>query len=240
MLPVRDSLPTRLRPAVNYALIALNIGVFAIEAALAMGGADMEALSRQWALVPAQLLAHPLASAPTLLIHMFLHGGLAHVAGNMLFLWIFGDNVEDALGHARYVFFYLVCGLVAAFAQVAMSPQSTEPMLGASGAISGVLAAYLILYPTSPITVVNPIPFMWLFWGLFILLPAWFVIIEWFAVNLWNALQPSNAAGGVAFVAHVGGFVGGLALSPLLRTRKPVEYDPWQRMLGPRRSGLSS
>ena len=102
-------------------------------------------------------------------------------------------------------------------------------MLGASGAIAGVLAAYGVLYPRSAIAVVNPIPFMWLFWGIFMSFPAWLVILEFFAVNLWSALQPSSAAGGVAFVAHVGGFIAGLVLLPLLRKAKPVGYDAWDR-----------
>ncbi len=176
MLPLRDHLPTRSFPVVNYALMAVNVVVFGVEAWLAAGSSGPTSLD-EWALVPARLVAHPMASAPTLLTHMFLHGSLSHVAGNMLFLWIFGDNVEDALGHARYVLFYLACGLVAALAQVAVSPHATVPMLGASGAISGVLAAYGVLYPRSPITVVNPVPLLWIFWGLFISLPAWFVIL---------------------------------------------------------------
>jgi membrane associated rhomboid family serine protease len=235
MLPLRDHLPTRSFPVVNYALMAVNVVVFGVEAWLGAGSSGPSSLD-EWALVPTRLVAHPMASAPTLLTHMFLHGSLAHGAGNMLFLWIFGDNVEDALGHARYVLFYLACGMVAALAQVAVSPHATVPMLGASGAISGVLAAYGVLYPRSPITVVNPIPLLWIFWGLFISLPAWFVILEFFAANLWNAFQPSSAPGGVAFVAHVGGFLAGLALLPLLRTREPVDYDPWERWLPPRGS----
>jgi membrane associated rhomboid family serine protease len=185
------------------------------------------------ALVPAQLLADPRGNLYTLITHMFLHASVSHVAGNMLFLWIFGDNVEDALGHARYLLFYLVCGLAAAMAQVAVTPHSTVPMVGASGAISGVLAAYVVLYPRSPITVLNPIPILWLFWGLFIWLPAWVVIIGWFGVQLWNAFRPSAGGSGVAFVAHVGGFLAGLLLLPLLRKREPVEYDPWARFLRP-------
>jgi membrane associated rhomboid family serine protease len=231
MLPVRDHLPTRSVPVVNYLLIALNVGVFGWEVSTMTGGTDTTALG-PWTLRPADLVAHPLANAPSLFTHMFLHASLAHVAGNMLFLWIFGDNVEDALGHARYLVFYLACGLAAAFAQIAVSPHSTVPMLGASGAISGVLAAYGVLYPRSPITVVNPIPFMWLFWGLFVSFPAWLVILEFFAANLWNAFQSSSGApGGVAFMAHVGGFVAGLLLLPLLRTQEPVEYDPWEQWL---------
>jgi membrane associated rhomboid family serine protease len=235
MLPVRDNLPTRSVPIVNYSLIAINVVVFGLEWAVTAAGADAEALSQKWALVPGELVAHPWAAAPSLLTHMFLHGGLSHVAGNMLFLWIFGDNVEDVLGHVRYALFYLLCGLVAALGQVAMSPHSMVPMLGASGAISGVLAAYGVLYPRSPIEVVNPIPVLWFFWGLFLFFPAWLVILEFFVVNLWNAVQPSSAAGGVAFVAHVSGFIAALVLLPLLRANESVDYDPWERWRGPRR-----
>jgi membrane associated rhomboid family serine protease len=236
MLPLRDHLPTRTVPFVNYALVAANVGVFALELASPAatdGGTGLDA----WALVPARLVEHPLASALTLVTHMFLHGSFAHVGGNMLFLWIFGDNVEDALGHARYLVFYFACGLFAALAQVAASPYSAVPMLGASGAISGVLAAYGVLYPRSPITVVNPIPILWFFWGLFVRFPAWLVILEFFVVNLWNAFQPASGGGGVAFVAHVGGFMAGLGLLPWFRKHDPVEYDPWDRWLHPRRIG---
>ncbi len=236
MLPLRDHLPTRTVPVVNYALIALNVGVFAVEAMSAAGPGEGQGLEA-WALEPAHLVAHPLAYAPTLLSHMFMHGGLPHLAGNMLYLWIFGDNVEDALGHARYALFYVASGLAAAIAQVAVSPHSTIPMLGASGAISGVLAAYGVLYPRSPITVVNPVPIMWFFWGFFLSFPAWVVIVEFFLVNLWNAFQPSTGGGGVAFVAHIGGFVAGLGLLRLLRAQEPVEYDPWKRWRTPRGAG---
>jgi membrane associated rhomboid family serine protease len=234
VLPIRDHLATRSVAGVTRAFMGLNVTMFAFEV-VAAAGADAGGSARvPLALVPAEFLAHPLAALPALFGHMFLHGGIAHLAGNMLFLWIFGDNVEDALGHVRYALFYLACGLAAAFAQIAATPHSGVPMVGASGAISGVLAAYAVLYPRSPITVVNPIPFMWLFWGLFIWLPAWLVILEWFAVNLWNAVQPSSTEGGVAFVAHLGGFVAGLLLLPLLRMREAVEYDAWDRFLAPR------
>jgi membrane associated rhomboid family serine protease len=235
MLPLRDHLPTRSVPVVNYALIAVNLVVFGVQASAAAGGVDVDAVVAPWTIVPAQLVAHPLAALPTLFTHMFLHASVAHVAGNMLFLWIFGDNVEDALGHARYALFYLACGLVAALAQVAIGPHSTVPMLGASGAIAGVLAAYGVLYPMSPISVLNPIPIMWFFWGLTILLPAWIVIAEFFVANLWDAFASSTQAGGVAFAAHVGGFVAGLVLLPLLRSAEPVAYDPWERALRPSR-----
>jgi membrane associated rhomboid family serine protease len=231
MLPVRDSLPTRSVPIVNYTLIALNVGVFVLESMFAGQGDG----GPPGVLVPGALVAHPWANASMLLTHMFLHGSLGHLAGNMLFLWIFGDNVEDALGRWQYALFYLLCGVAAALAQVSVSPHSMVPMLGASGAISGVLAAYALLYPRSPIAVVNPIPILWLFWGLFLSFPAWLVILEFFVANLWNALQPSNAAGGVAFTAHVGGFLAGLVLLPVLRSREPAEapvWDGWLRTNG--------
>jgi membrane associated rhomboid family serine protease len=242
MLPVRDVLPTRSVATVNYALIAANILVFGIEVASFSGsnGENLESTaSPTLGLVPAAFMAHPLANIPMLFGHMFLHGSLSHIAGNMLFLWIFGDNVEDALGHLRYLLFYLACGLAAAFAQIALDPHSTVPMIGASGAISGVLAAYALMYPRSPIGVINPIPIMWFFWGFLLWLPAWFVILEWFGMNLWNAFHPSTGTGGVAFVAHIGGFVCGLLLEPLLRSHEPVPYDAWSRFLGPRlRTGV--
>jgi membrane associated rhomboid family serine protease len=233
MLPVRDHLPTRGTPWVNYALIAANVAVFAIEA----GSADLGSV----AFVPAHFWSDPLASASTLVTHQYLHASIAHLAGNMLFLWIFGDNVEDMLGHARYALFYTVCGVCAALAQFAANPWLEAPMVGASGAISGVLAGYLVLYPgvlagylvlypTSRITVVNPIPILWLFWGVFIVFPAWLVILEFFAANLLSAFG-GGAASDVAFVAHVGGFVAGLVLLPILRVNDKVDYAPWERWL---------
>jgi len=232
MLPLRDHLPTRSPAVVNYLLIAANVLVFAIEASGTIAVAA-DGRSIAGALVPAELVAHPFANLPRLVSHLFLHASIGHLAGNMLFLWIFGDNVEDALGSVRYLLFYFACGIAAALAQVALNPHATVPMVGASGAISGVLGAYILLYPTSPIMVINPIPLMWLFWGFFIWLPAWLVLIEWFAGNLWSVMRPSegHGAGGVAFAAHVGGFVAGLILSPFLRKREGVEYQPWQRLL---------
>jgi len=179
------------------------------------------------------LLGRVLANVPTLVSHQFMHASLAHLGGNMLFLWIFGDNVEDALGHGRYAFFYLTCGVAAALSQVIVTPHATVPMVGASGAISGVLAAYGVLYPKSSIEVVNPVPLLWLFFGFFMFLPAWFVILEYFVANLWQAFQPESG-GGVAFTAHVGGFLAGVCLLPLFRQRPPVEYDAWERVLKPR------
>jgi membrane associated rhomboid family serine protease len=144
----------------------------------------------------------------------------------MLFLWIFGDNVEDALGHFRYLVFYLVCGLAAAAAQVLTDVSSPAPMVGASGAIAGVLGAYLLLYPRAPVTVVNPVPLFWFFFGLFIVLPAWLVIAVWLFTNLSGALNSFGfgATGGTAFLAHIGGFAAGVILiKPLLTGRRPPD-----------------
>jgi membrane associated rhomboid family serine protease len=223
MLPLRDELPTRTVPFVNYALVAANVIVFALEVG---GVVNAEA----WSVVPANFVADPSASWPTLFTHMFLHGGLEHIAGNMLFLWIFGDNVEDVLGHVRYALFYVTCGVCAALVQIAVAPSLQAPMLGASGAISGVLAAYGVLYPSSRILVVNPIPLLWFFWGFFLVFPAWLVIVEFFVANLLNAFGVGTGSG-VAFVAHIGGFLTGLVLLPLLRARDRVDYDSWDRWL---------
>jgi rhomboid family protein len=234
VLPLRDQLPTRTFPFVNYALIAANIAVFVLQLpALEAGAADQ---LEPWYLTPRNLFVDPVGAVPTIFTSMFMHGSLGHIAGNMLFLWIFGDNVEDAMGHIRYLLFYLIGGMCAAAAQVLADPTSKVPMVGASGAISAVLAAYVFLYPRSPITVINPIPILWLFWGLFLYFPAWLVIGEYFVVNLWDALAV-RAQGGVAFMAHVGGFVAGAALwRPFLAGRDRLdEYARWQRWAERRR-----
>jgi rhomboid family protein len=231
VLPLRDHLPTRSFPFVNYALIAANVAVFVMQLNALAGGVSEEAFTRQWGLVPARIFDHPAAAIPTIFTSMFTHGSLGHIAGNMLYLWIFGDNVEDAMGHARYFLFYLVGGICAAAAQVLADPLSTLPMVGASGAIASVLAAYVLLYPRSPITVINPIPLLWLFWGFFLYFPAWLVIGLWFVANLWAALVMNKVQGGVAFMAHVGGFVGGAITYGLFMAGRlrMDEYARWQR-----------
>lgn len=213
MLPLRDQLPTRRRPVVTYALIALNVLAYLVEsAAVAASGPGVVF---EWGLVPVRFANDPLAELPNVLSSMFLHAPDTwwHLGGNMLFLWIFGDNVEDALGRGRYVAFYLLSGLAAALAQVLIDPSSTIPMVGASGAIAGVLAAYGSLHPTASITVLNPVPPLWLIFGPVFRLPAWLVILEFFAMNLFSGLATlGRAQGGVAFFAHLGGFVAGLVL----------------------------
>lgn len=240
MLPLRDQLPTRLTPFVNYALIAANVAAFLWERAIIGQGVAPDRLLLVYGLVPARLFIDPAATLETVFTSMFMHDptNLLHLGGNMLFLWIFGDNVEDAMGHARYLVFYLLGGICAATAQTIADPTSHLPMVGASGAISAVLAAYCFLYPRSPITVLNPIPILWIFFGLFLHFPAWLVIAEFFLVNLWSAFT-QNAQGGVAFLAHIGGFVGGaLLLRSFMSGRIRVdEYARW-RQWGQRRREL--
>jgi len=161
---------------------------------------------------------------------MFVHGGLAHLLGNMLFLWIFGDNVEDRMGHLRYVFFYLACGFVAAVSQVVLEPQSLVPMVGASGAIAGVMGAYLVLYPHSRVLMLFPFP-VFLFE-----LPAVAFLGLWFVVQFLNGIgqlpvfQQDQISGGVAFWAHVMGFVTGLILVVFLRRPERSRVEWWDTL----------
>ncbi|AUX20242.1 peptidase S54 [Sorangium cellulosum] len=239
MLPLRDQLPTRRVPLVNYLLIALNLLGFFWMRSVISAGIPPDRLLFAWGLVPGTLLAEPEDTWWTVFSSMFLHDptGWAHLGGNMLFLWIFGDNVEDALGSLRYAAFYVLSGIAAAGAQILIDPGSTIPMVGASGAISGVLAAYGSLYPRSPITVLNPIPLLWLIFGLFLEFPAWLVILEYFVVNLLNGLGSIGMrSGGVAFFAHLGGFVAGLILIRFFMVgRAPREYERWHKWRSPPR-----
>ena len=200
-----DNASRRVVPVVTYGLIALNVLVFFME--MSQG----EPFIRQWAVVPRQLVANPAEEIPTILTSMFMHAGWMHLLGNMLFLWIFGDNVEARLGRAKYLGFYLVCGIVATLAQVAVSSGSSIPNLGASGAISGVLGAYLILFPQGRVRV--------LMRGGTVTMPALVVIGLWIILQLVNgigSITQSSQTGGVAYMAHIGGFLAGMALAYLL------------------------
>ncbi|MDX2053291.1 MAG: rhomboid family intramembrane serine protease [Polyangiaceae bacterium] len=219
MLPIRDQNPTTLRPWVNYALLLANIAVFLWQ--MKEGRSDNLVVA-SYGIVPHRLLADPSGEVLTIFSSMFMHGGLEHIGGNLLFLYIFGDNLEDSLGHARYLAFYVLSGLAAAAAQIAIDPSSHAPIVGASGAIAGVLGGYLILFPRAPITV---------FFGfLFLEFPAWIVVGEFFLMNLFlglGSLGP-NSHGGVAFFSHIGGFVGGLLLlRPLLGARERPSAERW-------------
>jgi membrane associated rhomboid family serine protease len=210
VLPLRDTIPSATVPAINYGLIATNVVVFLYELSL---GSHVNAFVRAHGLVPSDF------NFASLLVSMFLHGSIAHVAFNMLFLYIFGDNVEDRLGHARYLAFYLLCGMAAGAAQAVTSPGSTIPMVGASGAIAGVLGAYFLFFPSSRVVTLVPI----FFFLQVIEVPAVFFLLVWFILQLLPAVGSIGAnAGGVAFWAHVGGFVAGMVLGPVFRPRRPA------------------
>ena len=212
MIPIRDEIKARRVPYVNYILIAINVGVFIFEF---MSGPRLEALISEFALVPAQLTAGlDLGDMRSVLTSMFLHASWMHLLGNMLYLWIFGDNVEDRLGHFWYLVFYLAGGIVAAFAHIALYPNSVIPTVGASGAIAAVLGAYLILFPQVKVLTFVPI-------GFFLrltLLPASLLLGFWFVLQLFNGLLTLGLAdmGGTAFWAHIGGFVFGVLIGWLI------------------------
>jgi membrane associated rhomboid family serine protease len=203
MLPISDDNSTRRSiPVVTYVLIALNIIVFLLEIA---GG---EAFIERWAFVPARFLANPASEFITIFTSMFMHAGLVHLGGNMLYLWIFGDNVEDRFGPVMFLLFYLITGVAAVFAQLAVNPSSTIPNVGASGAISGVLGAYLVLFPRRQVNVLvgRGVAAM----------PALLVIGFWFVLQLFSgfgSIADTAQTGGVAYWAHIGGFVAGLGLA---------------------------
>jgi membrane associated rhomboid family serine protease len=224
MIPIRDDNPSRTTPVVNYLLMGANVLVWLFEWTLLQGGAGW--VIPGYGLVPARFLADPPGELFTVFTSMFMHGGWEHLLGNMLFLYIFGDNVEDAIGHGRYLAFYLLGGVAAATAQIAIGPTSMVPMVGASGAIAAVLGAYLVLFPRAPVIVINPIFPLWFVFGALLVFPAWLVVGEWFVWNLLSGVSSLGAGsgGGVAFFAHLGGFVLGLlAIRPALIGRDALE-----------------
>lgn len=203
MLPIGDDNSSRRTvPLVAYALIVLNVLFFLVE----MSGGD--AFIMKWAFVPSRFLADPIGDFPTLFTSMFMHAGWLHLGGNMLYLWIFGDNVEDRFGHAKFTIFYLLCGFGATFAQLAFSLGSNVPNLGASGAIAGVLGAYILMFPQGRVRVLQG--------QQVIQVPALIVIGFWIVLQLFSSIGSiANTAdtGGVAYMAHVGGFVSGFVLT---------------------------
>jgi membrane associated rhomboid family serine protease len=207
MLPLGDdNSARRITPFVTYVLIALNVLVFLLE--LNNG----EEFIQRWAFVPSRFLADPAGDFATLFTSMFMHAGWAHLLGNMLYLWIFGDNVEDRLGHALYFVFYILCGLAATFAQMAISLGSSVANVGASGAIAGVLGAYLVMFPRGRVNVllgrfVTPM-------SAIIVIGLWFLLQIFSQINVFAA--GPQEGGGVAYMAHIGGFVAGVVLTFLL------------------------
>jgi rhomboid family protein len=219
MIPLRDDNPTRTLPVVTFGLVAINAALFLWE--MLLPKPQQVALLMRLAIIPAELVhtspldPHALLrQGTTLFSAMFLHGSLLHVAGNMLYLWIFGNNIEDVMGHGRFLAFYLICGLTGSLAQIAAGPSSTAPMLGASGAIAGVLGAYLVMFPAAR---VETLIFVFVF-ARVVPIPAVIVLGIWLLIQLVNAGQVTPQ--GVAWFAHLGGFAAGLALLPLFRRRR--------------------
>jgi membrane associated rhomboid family serine protease len=212
MIPLRDVIPSRSTPYITVTLIVLNAVAWLYE--LTIPGDLLPVFLQLYGVVPADF------SAPTLVSSMFLHGSWSHFIGNMWYLWIFGDNVEDRVGHGRFIAFYLLCGIVAALGHVAMEPSSTLPTIGASGAIAGVMGAYFVLYPHSRVLTLVPLDI--------IELPAVFLLGFWFLLQLFSAgaiaVTANASSGGIAFVAHVAGFVAGLLGVFVFRKRRTAEY----------------
>jgi membrane associated rhomboid family serine protease len=221
VIPLRDVIPSRTVPFVTISLIVLNLIVWFVE------------LTVPSEVMPRFLLAYGLVPAffnwPAVLTSMFLHGGWLHVLGNMLYLWIFGDNVEDRLGHGRFALFYVACGAAAALAQVAVSPQSMVPIVGASGAIAGVMGGYFVLYPRSRVLTLIP---LFLIWVEIIEVPAVLFLGIWFVLQLFSgvgtmALTNASQTGGIAFWAHIAGFVVGVAGVWTLKRPERQQVDWW-------------
>jgi membrane associated rhomboid family serine protease len=211
MIPLRDVIPSRSTPYITVTLIALNAALWLYE--LTIPNDVLPVFLQLYGVVPADF------STPTLVSSMFLHGSWSHFIGNMWYLWIFGDNVEDRVGHGRFIAFYLLCGVVAALGHVAMDPASTLPTIGASGAIAGVMGGYFVLYPQSRVLTLIPL----VFYVEIIELPAVLLLGFWFVMQLFNAgviaVTSNSSSGGIAFVAHVAGFVAGLAGVFVVRKR---------------------
>ncbi len=211
MIPLRDENPTRTFPFVTIAIIAINALVFLYE--LSLRDQLQDAVMRYGA-TPYSIthLANPAVLA-TLVTSLFFHGGFSHILGNMLYLWVFGNNIEDMLVHVKFIFFYLICGILATFGHIAITPDSRLPLIGASGAISGVLGAYLVLYPRAKILVLLPIFYFWRI----VRLPAIWFLGFWILLQIFNGTTSTvflgaSERGGVAWFAHVGGFLAGLIL----------------------------
>lgn len=238
MFPIRDDQPRFSTPFINYFIIALNLAVFMfIELPMqAQGPRAMNMLIEQFGLIPHDLTRaiagvpqYPLAAnILTILTSMFLHGGWFHVLGNLWFLYIFGDNIEDHLGHFSYLIFYLVCGIAAALTDIALSPTSNVPTIGASGAIAGIMGAYVLLYPRARVQTLVVLIVFFTFWWL----PAWVFLGYWFLIQFVATTVMASSAhhqtGGVAFAAHVGGFVAGLIFIKLFPRRRVAQrYASW-------------
>ncbi len=228
MIPLRDDNPAETKPVLTVALIAINVLVFAYQITLAPRASQL--MIYKYGAIPAvvvgkESLAPAVAAIPpifSVFTSMFLHGGFFHIIGNMLYLWIFGNNIEDAMGRVRYLAFYLVCGFAASLSHILSDTASVIPSIGASGAISGVLGAYLLLYPRAQVLVLIPL-------GLFtrlLYIPAGIVLGFWFLMQIFSSAISPSEGGGVAWWAHIGGFVAGLVLVGIFKKRKVRFFNP--------------
>ncbi|HKK03112.1 MAG TPA: rhomboid family intramembrane serine protease [Gammaproteobacteria bacterium] len=221
MIPLRDENPVGITPVVTWLLVGACVAAFLWQ--MSAGAEGFNRIVFGLGVIPAVLLGHAqlpeeIAMVPpvaTVFTSMFLHGGWLHLAGNMLYLWIFGDNIEERMGGVRFLVFYLACGVAAVLAQALPAPEGVVPMVGASGAISGVLGAYLLLFPRARVLVLVPLGFILQA----VRLPALWVLGLWFGIQLLSSLMAPEGEGGVAFRAHLGGFIAGLALAPLFLKR---------------------
>lgn len=225
MIPIHDDNPTSITPYITYLLLTINILVFIWELSL---GEQLQVIFYSLGVVPAVLVGNEHLPAELILIpswlstfsSMFLHAGWMHLLGNMLYLWVFGNNIEDSMGHIKFILFYFLCGIAAVYAQVLPDPSSIIPMVGASGAISGILGAYLLLYPRAKVLMIIPL------WIVFysVRVPAFLVLLIWFGMQLFSSYVSGEQQGGVAFGAHIGGFLAGMILIPLFRNKQHPLY----------------
>ncbi len=227
MFPIHDTIPSSSKPVVTVGLIVVNALVFLYQ--LLLPEAAMEQFIRHFAFYPAVFLEAPLLSWERwqpVFTSMFLHGGFMHILGNMWYLWLFGDNVEDAMGHGKFLLFYLLCGVAAAVAHAVTNPGSMIPTVGASGAISGVMGAYMLFFPHSRIITIVPIFFIT---ALSVAIPAYLFLGFWALLQIYNGmLLSAENMGGVAWWAHAGGFVAGMLVGPLFRRRRsPPRVYGW-------------
>lgn len=224
MFPIRDHNPSGQTPYVTIALIAINILVF-LWYFTQLTEWQLNDFFMTWGLIPARFMSGD--GVQTIFTSMFLHGGWMHLAGNMLFLWIFGDNLEEEMGHVGFLLFYLACGVAAGLAQALPDPGSPVPMVGASGAIAGVMGGYLMLFPRAKVDVL----FIFLIFFRIFAIPAWIVLGLWLGIQIFSGLSIPGDMGGVAYWAHVGGFVAGLVLTlPVWLRRGAGAY--WQQTAG--------
>ncbi len=205
MIPLKDENPTKHFPFLTITLIGANIFIFIYGLGMPM---ELPYFYNQYGLIPRELISFPVSSYPTIYSSMFLHSGLGHLAGNMLYMWIFGNNIEDVLGKFKFILFYLVCGTLAALSHIATDTSSTIPMVGASGAISGILGAYMVLFPQAKIKTL-------IFLGFFITIiriPAIALLAIWMGLQILSGMGSSGEVSGIAWYAHIGGFVAGMTL----------------------------